>query len=158
MDRWMHPCAAHGCLDQRCDTDLVRIRGEIESLKAQAIQLEMQVYTIQARAAEARRHSTMAYQFNSRLGDPGLPIEYLVVCRDGFINEPPAQLFPINAAEFYTLRNPTTNRQAAMLRGLAEFYDVCDPMDHDLLADNPHLVVAELATVLGLNHLEPSGY
>jgi hypothetical protein len=111
---------------------------------------------------EVQTRQSHAYVRNNALKNPTLPIRPLVVYRPGQgIMEPDSSYFPRHADEFYSLRNPQTDRHRSMLAYLALFYDVQlradahssgeDGSEDETVLDRPDLVVERLEDILGLN-------
>ncbi|KAG5771358.1 hypothetical protein H9Q69_014177 [Fusarium xylarioides] len=89
---------------------------------------------------------------NGRLSNPFLPIHALpIYLPNQGITYPEATHFPKNANEFYALKQPTSQRQAAMLAYLAMFYDVSNYKKHgDIAIHDPEETLGYLENILGL--------
>lgn len=99
---------------------------------------------------------------NNALKNPTLPIRPLVVYSpEQGILKPELSRFPRNANEFYSLRDPQTNRHRVMLAYLAAFYDVQlrtaeyssedGISDDETFLDRPDVIVGKLEDILCLN-------
>ncbi|WQF76299.1 hypothetical protein CDEST_01313 [Colletotrichum destructivum] len=142
----------------RCSIDLVRqeLKNDIGFVKAQTQRLEAQNQRLEAQIRQSH-----AYMRNNALKNPTLPIRPVVVYRpEQGILEPELTRFPRNANEFYSLRDPQTNRHRSMLSYLAAFYDVQlrtadypseDDSSDDETFDCPDVIVEKLEDILGLN-------
>ncbi|RYC80365.1 hypothetical protein BFJ63_vAg16755 [Fusarium oxysporum f. sp. narcissi] len=89
---------------------------------------------------------------NGRLSNPFLPIHALpIYLPNQGITYPEATHFPKNANEFYALKQPTSQRQTAMLAYLAMFYDVSNYKKHgDIAIHDPEETLGYLENILGL--------
>ncbi|KAF5684392.1 WAC domain-containing protein [Fusarium denticulatum] len=89
---------------------------------------------------------------NGRLSNPFLPIHALPIYLPNHgITYPEATHFPKNANEFYALKQPTSQRQTAMLAYLAMFYDVLNYKKHgDIAIHDPEETLGYLENILGL--------
>ncbi|GKT92447.1 hypothetical protein CT0861_09412 [Colletotrichum tofieldiae] len=143
-----------GLVKQELKNDISLVKGELkefkDNVKAQNQRLEAQV------------RQSHAYMRNNALKNPTLPIRPVVVYRpEQGILEPELSRFPRNANEFYSLRDPQTNRHRSMLAYLAAFYDVQlrtadypsedDSSDDEIFLDRPDVIVEKLEDILGLN-------
>ncbi|OHW97035.1 wac domain-containing protein [Colletotrichum incanum] len=135
-----------------------------DDVKAQTQRLEAQTQRLEAQTQrlEAQIRQSHAYMRNNALKNPSLPIRPVVVYRpEQGILEPELSQFPRNANEFYSLRDPRTDRHRSMLAYLAVFYDVRlrtadypsedDSGDDETFLDRPDIVVEKLEDILGLN-------
>ncbi|KAF5715711.1 wac domain-containing protein [Fusarium mundagurra] len=89
---------------------------------------------------------------NGRLSNPFLPIHALpIYLPNQGITYPEATHFPKNANEFYALKQPTGERQTAMLAYLAMFYDVSNyKKQGDIAIHDPEETLGYLEDILGL--------
>ncbi|KAK7435232.1 hypothetical protein CaCOL14_000342 [Colletotrichum acutatum] len=130
-----------------------RFENRFESFERRAIDSEQRRAESLQIAASLRNHTIRI---------PTLRIYPLVAFDlERGIVEPEPEWFPKNANEFYSLRNPKTDRQRRMLRYLVEFYDVSQHIEAsddssdsgsqvDVIQD-PETAVTMLEGVLGLN-------
>ncbi|KAK1973348.1 hypothetical protein LZ30DRAFT_743856 [Colletotrichum cereale] len=158
----------------RCSIDLVRqeLKNEIGLVKQELkndiglVKQELKEFKdnveAQNQRLEAQIRQSHAYMRNNALKNPTLPIRPVVVYRPGQgILEPELSRFPRNANEFYSLRDPRSDRHRSMLAYLAAFYDVQlrtadypsedDSSDDETFLDRPDIVVEKLEDILGLN-------
>ncbi|KAK2006489.1 hypothetical protein LZ32DRAFT_622888 [Colletotrichum eremochloae] len=150
--------------DENRKAELASVRQSLQSfqqqLETRLARLEQQVAESNERKAETPQ--TMANLRNSTLRNPILRIRPLVTYRpERGIVDPDPKLFPKNAKEFYSLKDPTTDRQRRMLNYLISFYDI--PYDSGASDDDsdtsggdqdfrgPELAVSMLEGILGLN-------
>ncbi|KAF5580834.1 WAC domain protein [Fusarium subglutinans] len=89
---------------------------------------------------------------NGRLSNPFLPIHALpIYLPNQGITYPEATHFPKNANEFYALKQPTSQRQTAMLAYLAMFYDISNYKQHGEIAiHDPEETLGYLENMFGL--------
>ncbi|GKT51805.1 uncharacterized protein ColSpa_11986 [Colletotrichum spaethianum] len=143
-----------GLVKQELKTDIGLIKQELKEFKDDV--------KAQNQRLEAQIRQTHAYIRNNALKNPTLSIRPVVVYRpEQGILEPDLSQFPRNANEFYSLRDPQTNRHRSMLAYLAAFYDVRlrtadypsedDSDDDETFLDRPDVVVEKLEDILGLN-------
>ncbi|KAI3558867.1 hypothetical protein CABS02_00907 [Colletotrichum abscissum] len=148
---------------------LGRLEDQTQRLEDQTQRLEDQTQRLedQTQRLEAEVRQSQAYMRNKGLKNPTLPIRPVVVYRPGHgILEPEPLRFPRNADDFYSLRDPQTDRHRSMLAYLAVFYDVQlrsaghlpeeesnsdDSDDDEIVLEHPDLVVEKLEDILGLN-------
>ncbi|KAK1458536.1 hypothetical protein CTAM01_17170, partial [Colletotrichum tamarilloi] len=139
--------------------DIKEVRDDVTTLRGD--------FTVQMQYLEAEIRRSQAFTRNNALKNPTLPIRPVVVYRPGRgILEPDPSRFPRNANDFYSLRDPQTNRHRSMLAYLADFYDVQlrgvshfpkeesnsdDSDDDEIVLEHPELVVEKLEDILGLN-------
>ncbi|KZL79581.1 wac domain-containing protein [Colletotrichum incanum] len=154
----------------RCSIDLVRqeLKNDIGLVKEEVglVKQELKEFKddvkAQTQRLEAQIRQSHAYMRNNALKNPSLPIRPVVVYRpEQGILEPELSQFPRNANEFYSLRDPRTDRHRSMLAYLAVFYDVRlrtadypsedDSGDDETFLDRPDIVVEKLEDILGLN-------
>lgn len=120
--------------DQQISTEFRVVREEIGVLKVELHELRREVREdidglrreVRQNAAEQSRST--AWLRNQLLSNPTLPIQPIVIVDEtrGVV-QPDMNLFPRHAKEFYTLRDPQTERQRAKLAYMVSFYDVTLP-------------------------------
>ncbi|OHE90220.1 hypothetical protein CORC01_14486, partial [Colletotrichum orchidophilum] len=140
----------------RLETKTDRLETKIDHLETKTDRLEEKTDRL-----EAEMRQLHAYTRNNALRNPTLPIRPVVVYnpKQGIV-EPKPTHFPGNANEFYSLRDPPSDRHRSMLAYLAVFYDVQlrtaedsegESSEDEVLLDRPDLVVEKLEGILGLN-------
>ncbi|KAK1722922.1 uncharacterized protein BDZ83DRAFT_732255 [Colletotrichum acutatum] len=156
--------------DKHLNAELASIRCSVDDVKRELkadIKVLRDDVTTQIQYLEAEIRRSQAFTRNNALKNPTLPIRPVVVYRPGYgILEPEPSRFPRNANEFYSLRDPQTDRHRSMLAYLAVFYDVQlrsaghlpeeesnsdDSDDDEIILEHPDLVVEKLEDILGLN-------
>ncbi|TQN71120.1 hypothetical protein CSHISOI_04423 [Colletotrichum shisoi] len=150
---------------QRLEDQTQRLEDQTQRLEDQTQRLEAQNQRLEAQnqRLEAQIRQSHAYMRNNALKNPTLPIRPVVVYRpEQGILEPELSRFPRNANEFYSLRDPQTNRHRSVLAYLAAFYDVQirtaeypseddSSGDDETFLDRPDVIVEKLEDILGLN-------
>ncbi|OHE90484.1 hypothetical protein CORC01_14212 [Colletotrichum orchidophilum] len=150
-----------GLVKQELKKDIGSVKQELKEFKDD-VKVQTQRLEAQNQRLEAQIRQSHAYMRNNALKNPSLPIRPVVVYRpEKGILEPELSQFPRNANEFYSLREPRTDRHRSMLAYLAVFYDVRlrtadypsedDASDDETFLDRPDIVVEKLEDILGLN-------
>jgi hypothetical protein len=145
--------------EHRVDRRFDGVDARFDVIDARLDNHEQRLVNIECMLLETRadvQRSTAQNQ-NSRIRNPHQPIQQVIVLDPvkGIVR-PDATLYPKNAAEFYSLRNPTTERKHRMLEYLITFYDVThvhvpeEEID-DNATSHPQLAVDYLETILGLD-------
>lgn len=161
--------------DKHLNVELNAIRNSVSSVKDGLNRLEHKVEVLNDDVsafkedvrAQFDRLGVEALRFtallrNSLLKNPTHRIHPIVIYQPGKgLVEPDRSRFPRHAKEFYSLRNPTTDRHRTMLAYLAIFYDIPlnttssssedESDDDEVILDSPDLAVEHLEGILGLN-------
>ncbi|KAG5815579.1 hypothetical protein H9Q74_011601 [Fusarium xylarioides] len=134
------------------------VNQRLTRLEESQTRLEESQTRLEANVALETRRST-AYSRNQALRNPSFPI-HLIPSLDLSHGILYPKYFPTNATEFYSLRNPTTNRLRQLLAYLAVFYDIQPHSEDDapegrngdeFIAQHPELAVDLLENIFGLN-------
>ncbi|WQF90612.1 hypothetical protein CDEST_15626 [Colletotrichum destructivum] len=148
-------------VQQELKTDIGLVKQELKEFKDD-VKAQNQRLEAQNQRLEAQIRQSHAYMRNNALKNPTLPIRPVIVYRpEQGILEPEPSRFPRNADEFYSLRDPQTNRHRSVLAYLAAFYDVQlrtadypsedDSSDDETFLDRPDVIVEKLEDIFGLN-------
>ncbi|OHE90240.1 hypothetical protein CORC01_14461, partial [Colletotrichum orchidophilum] len=142
--------------DAHLNAEFTLVRESISRLETKTDRLEEKTDRL-----EAEMRQLHAYTRNNALRNPTLPIRPVVVYNpEQGIIEPKPTHFPRNANEFYSLRDPPSDRHRSMLAYLAVFYDVQlrtaedsggESSEDEVFLDRPDLIVEKLEGILGLN-------
>lgn len=144
-------------------TDLHAVQTDLHAVKNDLITVHSEIRETKESVAEFKAETVQLQAFvrNNRLKNPTLPIHPVVRWdkEKGERIEP--KLFPRNAKEFYSLREPLTRPLQQMLLYLVAFYDIRDGLDagqsdeegdkDENLLQNAERSVEQLEGILGLD-------
>ncbi|KAG5790579.1 hypothetical protein H9Q69_010363 [Fusarium xylarioides] len=144
--------------DELLNTEFHSIRSSVEAVKTELREFKEDVREFKE---DVREQFSVVNQRLTRLeeSNPSFPI-HLIPSLDLSHGILYPKYFPTNATEFYSLRNPTTNRLRQLLAYLAVFYDIQPHSEDDapegrngdeFIAQHPELAVDLLENIFGLN-------
>ncbi|KAG5762680.1 hypothetical protein H9Q72_009218 [Fusarium xylarioides] len=151
--------------DELLNTEFHSIRSSVEAVKTELREFKEDVRESKEDVREfkedVREQFSVVNQRLTRLeeSNPSFPI-HLIPSLDLSHGILYPKYFPTNATEFYSLRNPTTNRLRQLLAYLAVFYDIQPHSEDDapegrngdeFIAQHPELAVDLLENIFGLN-------